>query len=290
MEERLAHVSSTATDPVHRAEATRAASWMLALAGSFEAQGCVGRQEMSARRALLRESLISVARAVTGEPAIGSLEEATDALAAHAARTSRAMPPPPAGWNPRTLAADGEPDAESLRAAERWIGALLPRARSNVREPRRFRWTILAALALVLLVAVPATAQFWYHPAQLDYTWRTSSAETGFQSNGKLGDDPQSYDLLFHTREEPFPWVLVDMLKPRKIDRVVLRNRLDCCTDRGVPLVVEVSLDGLSFEAVAQQDGSFGVWTAHFTRRPARYVRIRSLRTTALHLRRIELP
>jgi hypothetical protein len=272
-----------------RREAANAASWMLGLAGSFEAQGRASRREMAVRQALLRESLISAARAVTGEPALGSLEQATDALVAHAARASRAVPRPPAGWDARALAAETEPDAESLRAAEHWIGALLPWARADVRDSWRRRWPILAALALVLVVAIPATAPFWYHPAQLDYTWRTSSAEAGFEGSGTLAES-QDYDLLFHTREEAGPWVVVDMLKARRIDRVVLKNRLDCCLDRGVPLVVEVSLDGTLFETVAQQDTSFAVWTARFARRPARYVRVRSLRTTVLHLRRIEVP
>jgi len=261
---------------------------MLSLAGSFEAQGLVGEREMVARQALLRESLIATARAVTGEPALCSLEEAANGLAQHAARRSR-VPRPPPEWNARALAADAEPNDDSLRAGERWIGALLSWARTDAREPTRRRWSIRAAIGLALVVAVPATAPFWYHPAQLDYTWRTSSAEPGFEGTGKLGDS-QPYDLLFHTREEPGPWVLVDMLKTRKIDRVVLKNRLDCCLDRGFPLVVEVSLDGASFEVVAQQDSFFTVWTARFKKRAARYVRVRSLRTTALHLHRIELP
>lgn len=271
-----------------RREALAAASRMLDLAASLEAPGCAGRQETTVRQALLRESLISTARGVTGDPAIASLEEAAGALDAHAARSLRAVPRPPAGWSARALAGGSDPDPEALRTTERWLAALLPWARSDLRERARPRWWIAAALLLV--VAIPATAPFWYHPAQLDYVWRASSAEPGFEGAGKLGDDPQAYDLLFHTREESGPWVLVDMLKTRTIRRVVLKNRLDCCLDRGFPLVVEVSQDGTHFDVVAEQPAFFTVWTARFKPRPARYVRVRSLRTTTLHLRRIELP
>jgi hypothetical protein len=276
-----------------RRDAADAAALALALAGTVVAERPSSRQALALRQTLLREALIATAQALSGNSTLRSLADATAALDAQVAQVPLAAGPPLDGSTADVLSEGAEPQAEALRRAERWIAQVLQSGRSGRHvgwKPRRSRWAIAAALGLmVAIVASVGTVPLWYRPAARNFRWHTSSALSGFKDSGTLGE-LQAYDLQFHTNEEPAPWVVIDMQATRTIDRVVLKNRTECCRERGVPLVIEVALDEGHFETVAERTEVFDVWTAHFTARPARYVRVRSRATTVLHLRRIEIP
>ena len=90
--------------------------------------------------------------------------------------------------------------------------------------------------------------------------------------------------LMFHTETEDNPWVEIDLGAPQKVKRLEVINRGDCCADRAVPLVAEVSNDRASWTEVARRTTPFGSWNATFPARVARYVRVRAPRRTVLHL------
>jgi hypothetical protein len=54
--------------------------------------------------------------------------------------------------------------------------------------------------------------------------------------------------------------------------------------ERAAPLAVEVSSDGSSFVEVARIDAVFSTWKPHFARQTVRFLRLRALKTTWLHL------
>jgi hypothetical protein len=81
----------------------------------------------------------------------------------------------------------------------------------------------------------------------------------------------------------------VDLGDPKRFTRVDVQNRLDCCRERAIPLVVEVSDDEASWTEVARKDEPFAHWTAHFAMRQARYVRLRVARKSYLHLEAIAI-
>ena len=58
-------------------------------------------------------------------------------------------------------------------------------------------------------------------------------------------------NLGFHTIEAPNQNVTIDLGKVRRIFRVVVYNRADCCQQRAVPLKIEVSQDNKKFRQVA---------------------------------------
>jgi hypothetical protein len=93
----------------------------------------------------------------------------------------------------------------------------------------------------------------------------------------------------FHTLTEDSPWVLLDLRRERAISRVVVHNRVDCCGGRAVPLVVELSRDGVAFTTVARSDRVFDVWDQPLVPTTARYVRLRLLRREMLHLSEVEV-
>ena len=57
-------------------------------------------------------------------------------------------------------------------------------------------------------------------------------------------------------------------------------NRADCCQERAVPLIAEISMDRVHWKEVGRQTKEFTTWKAKFPRTDARYVRLRVPRQT----------
>jgi len=68
------------------------------------------------------------------------------------------------------------------------------------------------------------------------------------------------------------------------LDQPAIGNLLDALMTDPEVQVVELSADGVVWGEVARRVEEFVTWEAAFPRRPARYVRIRALRATILHL------
>jgi hypothetical protein len=94
-------------------------------------------------------------------------------------------------------------------------------------------------------------------------------------------------DIFFHTLEEQDPWVEIDLRAPTSFAVVDVTNRSDCCPERAIPLVVEVSNDQQQWHEVARRVDPFSQWHAKFKPQKARYVRLRALRRTLLHLEKV---
>ena len=94
-------------------------------------------------------------------------------------------------------------------------------------------------------------------------------------------------DIFFNTQEEKSPWLRIDLGKPSTFSVVEVTNRQDCCPDRALPLVVVVSNDDRTWRAVARRTETFSHWRAEWPVQTARYVRLRALRRTMLHLEKV---
>ena len=188
------------------------------------------------------------------------------------------------------------PPAEQTRVA-RELGQVahsLLRASSSARkeiERLYFQRTLRVGAALLLVIAAVVTLFVVQarREAAADLAsgkpWQVSSnygAGHGCESPEQSCSDSPHY--FFHTAEEDKPWVEIDLGAPQAISRVIVENRQDCCTERAVPLVLEVSLDQKTFRQVAREDEVFDTWRAKFEKVEARYVRVRAARRTMLHL------
>jgi hypothetical protein len=95
---------------------------------------------------------------------------------------------------------------------------------------------------------------------------------------------------FFHTMpNDENPSIEFDLVTTQPITRVEVENRKDCCFERASPLVVEVSVDHRTWTQAARHDGEFANWRATFPPIPTRWLRLRVLRTTALHLNRVRV-
>jgi hypothetical protein len=116
--------------------------------------------------------------------------------------------------------------------------------------------------------------------------WTASSQMQIWAESGKITDEPRN-QILFHTKEDDSPWLRIDLERPTRIASVDILNRQDCCGERAVPLVVELSDNGKTWRTVARRDEPFTEWKATFSARDALYVRLRVPRKTYLHLQGI---
>ena len=116
--------------------------------------------------------------------------------------------------------------------------------------------------------------------------WAASSALAGYTKGGKIGTF-QSDDIFFHTIDEENPWVEIDLGAPTKISQVSLKNRVNCCAEREVPTVIELSVDRRTWTEVARQEKPFLVWEPTFPAQDVRYVRARAPRRTFYHFAQI---
>jgi hypothetical protein len=75
----------------------------------------------------------------------------------------------------------------------------------------------------------------------------------------------------------------------QRLSSVKVQNREDCCSDRAVPLLLEVSSDGKQWKQLARKNDVFTTWTAEFSSVEARWVRLRLARKGMLHLAGIDI-
>jgi hypothetical protein len=115
-----------------------------------------------------------------------------------------------------------------------------------------------------------------------------SSRESGSPDPAHVIDGDASR-FGFHTQWEQSPWVLLDLHSEKLVRHITVYNRLDCCRERAVPLVIALSRDGQNFTEVARADEPFDRWNAVFAPQNARFIRAESLRPGFLHLNEIEV-
>jgi hypothetical protein len=94
----------------------------------------------------------------------------------------------------------------------------------------------------------------------------------------------ESPTFFFHTAQEAKPSIVFDLRGTKHISAIFVENRRDCCGERAVPLVVEVSTDNKRWKEVARQTRDFTTFAKRFSRVKARYVRLRVDRASILHL------
>src|SRR5690606_38479561 len=105
--------------------------------------------------------------------------------------------------------------------------------------------------------------------------WTTSSAFAAVSCRSPAQKCPESPSFFFHTNDEDQPWVELDLGTAQRFSSVKVKNREDCCSERAVPLVVEVSSDGKQWKQLARKNEVFTTWTAEFSPVEGRWVRLR---------------
>lgn len=119
--------------------------------------------------------------------------------------------------------------------------------------------------------------------------WTTSSQYPTASCRSPAQKCPESPSFFFHTNDENQPWIEMDLGTIQRISSVKVDNREDCCSERAVPLLLEVSSDGKQWKQLARKNDVFTTWTAEFASVEARWVRLRLAKKGMLHLAGINI-
>ena len=190
---------------------------------------------------------------------------------------------------------DSTSDANAATDALLALGAVLDAldlARHAVRRVVWRRILVLAVGAVSLFGLVSLVLLLVSPPEGPDVgagkPWHASSFYPGFPGEGAKPVKPKE-GAFFATNDEVNPWWMIDLQAPIELGSVTIVNRTDCCPDRAIPVVLELSLDGQAWREVARKTDTFRTWKPAFAPSKARYVRLRALRRTLLHFKDVRI-
>lgn len=191
--------------------------------------------------------------------------------------------------------ADDKPEAQSSEAelCQKFVHELVDSdtqedAVANVLVQRWLRVGLLFLVLGATLFGATVTAKRAYigQDLALGKPWRASSqAFECHPLQQECGGSATA--IFFHTNDEEKPWVEIDLGAPTSLGRIKVVNREDCCQERAVPLVIEVSDDRIQWRNIAHRKDQFQSWDLTFKTVKARYLRLQVARHTIFHLERV---
>jgi hypothetical protein len=190
---------------------------------------------------------------------------------------------------------DEREQAELMQKLDQCSRALLEPLPSKQLESRRLWLTRAvriggACLLFALLVTTGAKRLEDSRDLARGRPWKTSSQFP--QSVGCKSPEQEcneSPGFFFHTAYQESPSIEFDLGEAKTISSVVVQNRTDCCADRAIPLVVEVSENPGEWREVRRRTKDFETWRGRFPSTRARWVRLSVPRGTFLHLLRVKI-
>jgi hypothetical protein len=133
-------------------------------------------------------------------------------------------------------------------------------------------------LAMVLLIALPIAAfvhtHFRVHNLAVGKVVTTSALRSESPTPSHVVDGRTRGTFGVHTAEAEHPFVIIDLGEAHVIDHVVVYDRGDGWFDECLPLRVELSNDGATFDVIGLRTEHFVSWVVAASGRTARFVRI----------------
>jgi len=179
---------------------------------------------------------------------------------------------------------------EAIALAEFLADRVEVRTPRAVRVQRRLRKAALAVVVVALVAEIfvhrPKAASLALHANVVSSSRRVGSGPPLDLTNGKV--EPT---FAFATKDEPDPWIMIDITPSARISEVMLWNSDDHLDD-SLPLQVETSSDGAAWEPaglVAVHFTPLEPALLKFTTRSARFVRIHRKTGGAIYLTEVEV-
>jgi hypothetical protein len=179
--------------------------------------------------------------------------------------------------------------ALALRKFARRLGADIEADAKRLRRALLVRWLriLVAALAVGVAICLPLRASGRNLALHRPVTVVTPHPAYGTDPSKLVDGDRQN--LGFHSIRAPNQHVTIDLGSVQRISRVVVYNRFDCCAERAVPIRLEVSTDGRSFQLAEERHEPFDRWEVELPGTMARALRLVDLRDDFFHLSEVEV-
>lgn len=197
------------------------------------------------------------------------------------------------------LAMDRLPLAEqqallaTLTKTARWLDARIESmSKRKLWIMRVGRVVVALALVVGLLIKLLSAPNLALHKqASQSSTWPTAppaSVLVDGETSGTHTPGTPDSDLA-HTNMETNPWLMVDLGAVHTLKQIRVYNRADTHFNDSLPITLEISSDGATFEAVAERTKHFGSnwldrpWVVNIVGHVrAQYVRVRGTRYLVL--------
>src|SRR3569833_1208821 len=228
------------------------------------------------------------ADALARTPAALLAQLVPDEPARERVRAALAAPQGGAVWSRRTPEEQEQAFIEQA-APSTVLLERLTRPRRQLRKLRIRRVLMgLGGIALALAAQQITSALQFGSSLTAGHAWRASSTLDVCKPKEHWCADAVT-DIFFCTTDENNPLKEYDLSEQKTNSRLVVKNRSDCCPDRAVPLILEVSADRTDWREVVRRDDPIATWGADFQATRARYARLRVARRSLLHLDRFDL-
>jgi hypothetical protein len=129
-----------------------------------------------------------------------------------------------------------------------------------------------AVLVALLAIVVTVIHRTGVHDVALHKPVRASSVRDGKPE--AVTDGRTRGTFAIQTNDGPHPFVMVDLERTYRLQRVRVFNRGDGWFDEILPLSIEASTDGITFKQIARRTDHFDVWTVELGWVDARWVRL----------------
>ena len=243
---------------------------------SLESSPSRARIERAARLAAQADAVLEIAATPSREQLSAAREFYLEALRALAAGEG-------------SVAEHGSSPQLSRRVARKIARA----RRALFLDWLRKAWPRLLRIALVVIAVAGllfGVVAVWHrlHPDLLqDRPFQTSSELARCEpKKRRCAGAPTA--IFFHTNEESEPSIVYDLGQVKSPRRIEVTNRRDNnLAMRAVPLIVQASVDGVTWRELARREYWFDVWRADFPATRARYLKLSVGRRSMLHLERV---
>ncbi|HET7539579.1 MAG TPA: discoidin domain-containing protein [Polyangiaceae bacterium] len=153
----------------------------------------------------------------------------------------------------------------------------------ELRSPGRLRWLSIFRITVALAVSGASLwlVNWWlFPPHNLALHATVHSSKAVYDTKAEFVVDGYRYGQLgFHSDAEEHPFLTVDLGHETELRRVRVFGRADCCYEQSLPLALELSKDGESFQQILVRKKAFSNYEPWNVSLPpgttARYVRLR---------------
>jgi hypothetical protein len=192
-------------------------------------------------------------------------------------------------------------DSKQQAAAAKRLHGFAERLLEPLSVPQQLQERVLVARVQFLLVALVALVLLGFAGKSLKQrvdrtrdlaptaSWKTSSVYPECWCESPAQSCEKCPNFFFHTQHEDKPSIIFDLHSVQSLSAVEVENRRDCCSERGLPLVVQVSTDEKHWKTVATRRDEFTLWHANFPTEQARWVKLYVPNRNFLHLAAVRL-